>query len=260
VVSGISGSARRRLAECWRRTGELGDVQFLPFGSLPLSFSASHLPTAAYVRLLLSSILPPHVDRCAYLDIDLLVGRDIGELLDTDLKGHPIGMVANSGMDEVACGYVRDQLGLDPDHYYNSGVLLIDAAAFRRDGHEEGLREQARRMPATWFADQDIINAYFRGRILPLDPAWNLRSRQTPIGNYILHFAGSVKPWQFPEGGKTDAGDVAWYESLRESGFVYSPSDTLRGAWGSLMHRFVAKSIRLHLRLKDRLSRSARAR
>ena len=42
------------------------------------------------------------------------------------------------------------ELGLSgPDDYFNSGVLLLDLAALRRDGCTEALREVALAVPAS---------------------------------------------------------------------------------------------------------------
>jgi lipopolysaccharide biosynthesis glycosyltransferase len=253
VVDGIPEESRRGLAECWSRAGNLAGVQFLPFGRLPIWFSASHYSRATYVRLVLTSILPPHVDRYLYLDIDLLVGRDVVELLATDLGDCPIGMVLNSGMDETACGYVRDRLGLDPDDYYNGGVMLVDAAAFRRHDHEAGLLERCRRMPATWFADQDVVNTHFCGRIRRLDPCWNLRARGLPLDGRILHFAGGAKPWDKEPRPDSRIGDIAWHDWYGQSGFVPPPSGSLWKASRKVTQRILAKSLRYYLRLKKRV-------
>lgn len=253
VVDGVSRSAQRRLTECWKRTGKLADVRFLPYGKVPLSFKASHLPPGSYVRLLLPSILPPDIPRYAYLDIDVLVGADVAELVDTDLHGRPIGMVINRGFEENVRAYVRDQLGVDPDDYYNAGILLIDAEAFRRDNHGAGLLETGVRMPATWFADNDILNVYFQGKIFPLDEKWNLRSKDHPMGDYILHFAGGAKPWQNPPVPGMPVSEMVWHEMLRESGFIVTPSDSARGVWMKWRHRFFSKGLRQYLRLRDRL-------
>ena len=53
--------------------------------------------------------------------------------------------------------------------------------------------------PVLWFPDQDLLNKYFGGRILTLDPSWNRRDVAHSPEGQILHFAGSRKPWEMSE-------------------------------------------------------------
>jgi lipopolysaccharide biosynthesis glycosyltransferase len=101
--------------------------------------------------------------------------------------------------------------------YFNSGLLLLNLAALRRDGMSARLaafgREGARRLK---WPDQDALNALLGERCLPLHPRWNCQNslfyypwarRTFDAGTVaealrdpaILHFEGGgiVKPWHY---------------------------------------------------------------
>lgn len=43
-----------------------------------------------FARYLIPSLLPENVERVIYLDQDVLVQKDLAELWDVDMEGHPI--------------------------------------------------------------------------------------------------------------------------------------------------------------------------
>lgn len=139
IEEGIDHGTQDRLRQIWGRAAMSATVNFIAQRSLPLKLPSwwAHMrwPLLSAARFQLAEVLPPDARRCIYLDIDTLVGADLGELFDTDLRGCPVGMVINSGMNDTDRDYVRT-LGLDADRYCNAGVLLIDlkrgAARVRR--------------------------------------------------------------------------------------------------------------------------------
>jgi len=143
--------------------------------------------------------VPRHVSRCIYLDTDTLVGRDLAELSDMPLDGNSIAMAINDNITTEVVPYLQS-LGIDPGRWFNSGVALIDVDAWRRSSAMDELIRCKRSMPPVlWFPDQDLLNKYFGGRILTLDPSWNRRDVAHSPEGQILHFAGSRKPWEMSE-------------------------------------------------------------
>jgi lipopolysaccharide biosynthesis glycosyltransferase len=163
------------------------------------------------------------VQRCIYLDIDILVGTDVGALFDLDLGGQPIGMVQNYDQPESVRAYVAS-LGCDPDEYGNTGVLLIDLDAWRREKVGTGLIEHGRSMrPDLWFFDQDMLNTYFMGHCQMLDRIWNVRDAGVTPDGRIQHFAGKPKPWETDPEAVSALGMIAWHRTRQETGFVPTP-------------------------------------
>lgn len=169
-------------------------------------------PKEMYYRLLAPHLLPEDVERVLYLDPDTLVINPIRPLWETDLKGCLFAAAAHTGKTELANSVNKLRLGTGGD-YYNSGVLLMDLEAGRREIQAPDLFayvEEHRK--ELLLPDQDVLNALYGQRVLPLDDVlWNYDARN--YSNYllrsggvcdlpwvmahtaILHFCGKEKPW-----------------------------------------------------------------
>ncbi len=117
------------------------------------------------------------------------------------------------GKTELANSVNQLRLGTEQD-YYNSGVLLMDLEAGRREiVPQEIFRYVEQHRKELILPDQDILNALYSEKILPLEDAlWNYDARN--YSNYllrsggrcdlrwvmehtaILHFCGKEKPWK----------------------------------------------------------------
>jgi lipopolysaccharide biosynthesis glycosyltransferase len=168
-------------------------------------------PSIVYARFACGTILPPSCRRAIYLDVDITVVADVGELHEMDMNGAPIGAVVDT------CGN---------ETYFNSGVLLMDLGQFR-SRYEGELFDMQKNMPSAKYPDQDVLNKVFHGKWYGLDPSWNFRSYWRwvfpdevhcshdfcPFGLYggwsrparIIHFACPEKPWQAEEPHSIDA-------------------------------------------------------
>lgn len=192
-----------------------------PVGDQLRDFADSPIP-GAVTRLLLADYLPPTLDRVLYLDLDLLVEGSLLPLWQMELDGHPLAAVsdpfarrrffwaARLAQDAQAAGLSR----CPTEPYFNSGVMLIDLAQWRRE--QVGTRAIAllRAHPDGFpLEDQDALNLILQGRILALSPRWNLVEPITQLWDWdhqsyqawpwadwllspaIRHFAGQIKPW-----------------------------------------------------------------
>lgn len=209
--------ARRRVE---RAVPDL-DIEWL---TVPRS-EFGHFPThmlgpAAFSRLLLPRLLPD-VDRILYIDGDTLVAAPLDELLGADLGGNPLGAVQN-----LYAPYVSSANGLaswqhhdfDPRlPYFNSGVLVLDAAQWRDRDLESQTGATVARLHGeklTTLADQDALNVQFAGEWTPLPYRFNQHPAvYDPSGSHhhrlsadevtalrddpaIVHFIGRNKPWK----------------------------------------------------------------
>jgi len=170
-------------------------------------------PREMYYRLLAPQLLPDTMQRVLYLDPDILVINPLRPLWETDLKGNLFAAAAHTGLTELSNSVNRVRLKSESD-YYNSGVLLMDLATGRQAIEADELfRFVADHRDELLLPDQDLLNALFSDRILPLDDAlWNydvrnyssylLRSagerdlRWVMQNTAILHFCGKAKPWK----------------------------------------------------------------
>jgi lipopolysaccharide biosynthesis glycosyltransferase len=229
VEDGISRATQRRLEASWKPARNLAHVRFFSMHELPMRlpvwWGTNQWPRAAIARFQLAEILPPEVRRCIYIDIDVLVGTDVAVLFDQDMEGCPVAMVDGFMKSEQDRKYIAS-IGLDPIYYGNSGVLLMDIEAWRRENTGARLIEHARTMgPAgLWFFDQDILNSYFKGRFQLLDGRWNTRDVAVPPDGLIQHFAGTPKPWRMSSAEMKHVGLIAWERARVQNGFKPAPT------------------------------------
>lgn len=166
----------------------------------------------AWYRLLLPRLVP-QCDRILYLDADLLIVGSVRPLWELDLGGAHVAAVTNPVLKDDRVRVVRD-LGLPhPDHYFNSGVMLLDLAGLRSTGLMDAVEQVVRdaRSPMPW-ADQEPLNAVLWSHRHRLHPRWNLMNpcydlpaRQLPWSKQevadavadpaVVHFIGSYKAW-----------------------------------------------------------------
>lgn len=166
-----------------------------------------------YYRLLAAQLLPQCTGRLLYLDPDILVINSVAPLWQTDMQGNLFAAAAHTGTSDIAKGVNHLRLGTE-GKYFNSGVLLIDLGRCREEIVPDEIFAFVERHSAELFLpDQDVLNAMYGSRILPLDDVlWNYDARN--YADYrvsthgaadipwvmehtaILHFCGREKPWK----------------------------------------------------------------
>ena len=175
--------------------------------------TTAQYPQEMYYRMLAAQLLPPTLSRVIYLDPDTLVINPLRPLWETDLDGNLFAACAHTGKTEIVSSVNRVRLNVTHD-YFNSGVLLMDLTACRREIRPEALFAFVREHASTLLLpDQDLLNSLYGSRVLPLeDVIWNYDARdylgyQLVSGGRvdldwimahtaILHFCGRAKPWR----------------------------------------------------------------
>jgi len=209
VVSGADDADLRRL-------GSLAELFHVPVDLIELNPAAvaqlgasGHISTASYYRLFLPTLLPDTVERVLYLDCDLVVDGDLQPLLEIDLGDRPLA----AAVDRVVELTRREPSGDALDRrYFNTGVLMMDLAQWRRDNLHGRALEYARQAEnPLQYADQDALNAVVDDEVRLLEPTWNymvftrlradlqqgLDEAQAGVKRpAVIHFAGVAKPWQ----------------------------------------------------------------
>lgn len=184
-----------------------------------------HISAQTYYRFLIPELFRD-CERVVYLDADLVVKKDIAQLYDLppgnamlaaapdpDLIGQYYG--ANPDTRQYCDRVLRLK---DPCGYVQAGVLVFYPRAWDGNVRTRELLRMAEQGDYR-YSDQDILNIVCEGRIRRLDMKWNLltdsggrrlgvvraapaeileeyeQARGTP---YIIHYAGSRKPWQDP--------------------------------------------------------------
>lgn len=173
---------------------------------------------SAMARLFAASELPESVERAIYLDCDTIVLDCLRPLWETALEGRLVGMVP----EPTAYEEMRAAIDLTMDDpYFNSGVLLMDLAAWRREAIGVHLLEYYAKKGSNLFAcDQDTLNGALKGRILALSPRYNfftnyhyfryrtltgISAAYRAVSPYqfaaakrrpaVVHYMGDERPW-----------------------------------------------------------------
>jgi lipopolysaccharide biosynthesis glycosyltransferase len=168
----------------------------------------------SYYRLLLPEVLPAELDKVIYLDCDLVVNRDLGELWDLDVSETYLLAVPELALDSrfvssKAGIRLYRELALPPDlELFNSGVMVINLRKWREQQLAwraiTYLREAAHYL--RWH-DQEALNAVLGGEWTALDPRWNVSmhvfggkaSAQHNVDlcrdPFIVHYNSAIKPW-----------------------------------------------------------------
>jgi lipopolysaccharide biosynthesis glycosyltransferase len=157
-----------------------------------------------YARIMLASII--HEERVIYLDSDLVIKRDLGDLFHADLNGHVVGV---AGVGNIEWALEREfftSIGLDKEaKYFNAGVLVMDLDKWRAFNITRKCIEFADKYPDMLLtADQTVLNyVFYRNNFCELDKSYNRalyadsNSVDPAESGSVFHFVGAPKPWDF---------------------------------------------------------------
>lgn len=190
-----------------------------------------------FLRYCLPRLLPQY-DKILCLDIDILVQKDISELMNTDLEGK----YAAGVLDMTAMETLKWHERLHLENYLNAGVLLLNAKRIRGECLEEKIFITRKEHPEYQCMDQDAFNVVCHDEVKCLSPIWNLMSYNLWINPYticsmeqinnfysskystvadleqaaaIIHLTNVFKPWEFEDAYMADT----WMKTFRESKF-----------------------------------------
>ena len=192
---------------------------------------------AAYYRFFIETAFPQY-DKAIYLDCDVILLNDIAKLYETDVTGKLLAAAYEQNTDRSPAftNYVEDIIGIPYKTYFNSGVMVMNLAEFRKNKVQEQFLWMLTEYHFDSLApDQEYLNVICHGKVKYLPTGWNKHSfPEPPEGELNLcHFALSNKPWHYAD---TINGEYFWqyavksdfYPSLRESLDNYSELDRQR--------------------------------
>lgn len=158
---------------------------------------------ATYYRLFAAQVMP--TEQFLYVDADTLCDADVGALLALDMGDTPVGWVPEAQLAQAVDQDVAKTLGSRADaFYFNAGVMLINAEAWRRKKVSETAMDFiAAHRPV--FHDQSALNVVLHGNAVRLDAKFNCMSNirqnwpilRRPLGEMdcLVHFLDYPKPW-----------------------------------------------------------------
>lgn len=198
VDDGISEKNRKKLeasinAELihlnWIKMSEIvhGEIK------LPLDYSS--FPLNIYIRLFIPYFIPANLRKVIYLDVDMIVCKDISELWSADLGDKVIGGVVDRS-DSVSAEWLGiknyRELGIPAEtKYFNSGMLLINPEKWRALNITEKIISCIQdNIKFADFPDQYGLNVVFANQWLELDNRWNSQAMLAIEDPYLIHFTG----------------------------------------------------------------------
>jgi wbbM protein len=229
-TSNISSLERKKITQLALSSHNVSirffDIKEYIKNKFPASFFTSgHFTEAVYYRAFLPYILEKY-SKVIYLDCDLVVNKDIGNLYHINISPNPLGAVVDiEVIRSYKCGfmqkYVDNTLKLkNITKYFNSGVLIMDLRQLRKMNFLDKFLSTIQKISEPWFVDQDIFNVVLENQITLLPTKWNVEYH-LPIWDksytdhlpekylelysnmqddpYIVHFAGCKKAWQEPQ-------------------------------------------------------------
>ena len=183
--------------------------------NIPL-LEKAHFSIEMYYRFIIPEVLG-FFHYVVYLDCDLIIERDIADIIPDDMGDKLIAAVRNPII-ESRKEELSNLFQINSDNYFNSGVLVFNVTQWEVEKTSEKCFSalQNNSPQKLRYPDQDILNIVCQNRVFFLDEAWNyywhmiyggkeLVALYRPITDrigenfYILHFVSPVKPWSTPE-------------------------------------------------------------
>ncbi len=168
----MSASDSSRIAEMVERGGGSSVFHAIADDRVAGLATGDGFPSVIWYRIFLPELIPD-VDRVIYLDVDTIVLDSLVPLWEVPLGEHCLAGVTNVFQEDHADRSAR--LGLPgPGSYFNTGVMVMNLAAMRRERSTAALAAWAREHSETiGWPDQDTFNVVLGSRRMALHPRWN---------------------------------------------------------------------------------------
>lgn len=154
-------------------------MQESEFEVFPVS-GAAHSNYLTYYRLKLGAFLEESIEKCLYLDSDMLCLLDIRELFAIDLKGKVVAVVGDCGTKRRKIRYTESQVKHThyfDENYFNAGFLLLNKKEYQQQEIWQKCENLASLCTYITAADQDLLNATIpQDMILQLPLAYNFQT------------------------------------------------------------------------------------
>lgn len=145
-----------------------------------------------FTRIFLTDLLEPfNVEKCLYLDVDLVVNRPLDTLLEITNKTE----YAAGATDLV---FYEHHPRSEMKTYVNAGVLCLNLVNLRKIKFKEQCLECLKAHAGENIFDQDVINMVLDGgKIKVIEQIFNeYRPKKTYVEKAtVIHYTGPYKPW-----------------------------------------------------------------
>ena len=159
--------------------------------------------TAIYYRMFIPSMFPEY-DKALYLDSDIVILDDIAKLYSKNIGNNLVAAIT----DDVVNGnehfkrYSKITLGIEPERYFNSGILLMNLKEFRDSDIESKFLHILTKFNFDTIApDQDYLNFLCKDRVYYVQKGWDkmpfVDENFDEQNLHLLHFNMFQKPWYY---------------------------------------------------------------
>ena len=217
-----------------------------------------HITIETYFRYIIAELMP-NLDKCLYLDADLIVNGSLSGLWNTPLDDCYCAGIKDLYIEH--CGHKDSIRFADSDLYINAGVLLLNLAKIRQNGMGQQLFDNTEKLAdIISYQDQDIINITFKGKIKEIDSIYNFTAENVKKEKgkrkqaVIVHYTGRRKPWN--EGCRNKLAPL-WHKYAKLKDEIqnkkikvallidefFGGAGTAFGGYGFLARKYIAKYI-----------------
>lgn len=205
--TGISDKNKKRIIEIAEKNSSDIDIEYVDVadrmdGLQDKMHLRDYYTNAIYYRIFIPSLFPQY-DKIIYLDCDIILNEDISKLYNVRLGRNIVAAVHEEAMSSFECfgAYSEEFLGVPRMQYFNSGLLVINTAEYRKEKIETRFIELMLAHKFEVAPDQDYLNVLLQGRTKLVDVGWN----KTPIPDKefpekdvkLVHYKLNFKPWHY---------------------------------------------------------------
>jgi lipopolysaccharide biosynthesis glycosyltransferase len=165
----------------------------IPTG-MKMPMDRSSYPLNIYMRLFIPYFIPQEVEKVLYLDVDMIVQKDITVLFENDLSNYVVGAVLDPRIitfDNSWGGILNyKELGFAGDtRYFNTGLILMNTRKWRDQNVTEKIIECIdHNKKHLNYPDQYGLNVVLANQWLELDPLWNHFCTIEHPNPFLIHF------------------------------------------------------------------------
>lgn len=167
----ISNENRMLINEIGQKYNRSITVIDVPKLDIPKSLVSDRWPLSAFTRLFAGELLPRDVHTILYLDCDTIITGSLEKLEKWDISEK-----AFWGVKDCIGKEYKKNIGIGSDGLYiNAGVLLMNLDELRNIQIKTVLDHYMKRYRRLInYADQDVLNGTFKGRIGVLPPCYDV--------------------------------------------------------------------------------------
>ncbi len=168
---------------------------------------------AIYYRLFIPSLFPMY-EKAIYLDADMIILNDVAKLYEMDMGDNLLIATTDSTVNdtEIFKKYSKVALGIEPQKYINSGMLVMNLRGMRQEKLEKKFIYLLLKYNLEVIApDQDYLNVLCKDRIKYINETWDKMpdfGKKIPQNDlHIIHYNMTRKPWHYDD---VPYSDVFW--------------------------------------------------